>query len=59
MLYSTVADVERPPAGGNVTVSLNSKVIGTGAFSPKAQSTHRRKLTHIWMLLGYATKCKC
>ena len=31
-------------AGGNVTVSLNGKVIGTVAYSPKLQSTHRRKL---------------
>jgi len=44
MLHSTVADVECPFAGGNVTVSLNGKVIGTAPFSPKAQSTHRRKL---------------
>ena len=31
-------------AGGNVTVSLNGKVIGSAAFSPKLQTTHRRKL---------------
>ncbi len=37
-------------AGGNVTVSLNGKVIGTAAFSPKLQTTHRRKLLQLGLL---------
>ena len=33
-----------------MTVSLNGKVIGTAAFSPKLQTTHRRKLLQAGLL---------
>ncbi len=33
-----------------MTVSLNGKVIGTAAFSPKLQTTHRRKLLQLGLL---------